>query len=110
MDSMSKQPRKSTSSRDKKEKPKPTLTRKGASGKTVGKKEDGAKGSKPVERKPPLRSSADPQRAYFEDLGARIAKRAYELYEQRGRQHGHDWEDWIEAERQILSKEASERF
>lgn len=32
----------------------------------------------------------------------RIARRAYELYEQRGRQGGHDVEDWLKAEQQLL--------
>ena len=31
----------------------------------------------------------------------RIARRAYELYEQRGRQDGRDLEDWAKAERQL---------
>ena len=31
----------------------------------------------------------------------RIAQRAYELYEQRGRQEGMALEDWLEAERQL---------
>lgn len=30
-----------------------------------------------------------------------IARRAYELYEQRGGEHGHDWEDWFQAEREL---------
>jgi DUF2934 family protein len=30
-----------------------------------------------------------------------IARRAYELYEQRGGEHGHDWEDWFYAEREL---------
>ena len=30
-----------------------------------------------------------------------IARRAYELFEQRGRQHGHDIDDWLQAERDI---------
>lgn len=30
-----------------------------------------------------------------------IAARAYELYEQRGREHGHDWDDWFTAEREL---------
>jgi Protein of unknown function (DUF2934) len=34
----------------------------------------------------------------------RIQARAYELYEQRGRQHGHAEEDWIQAEQEVLSK------
>jgi mannose-1-phosphate guanylyltransferase len=37
-----------------------------------------------------------------EDLYARIAETAYQLYERRGRQTGHELEDWLEAERQIL--------
>ena len=37
----------------------------------------------------------------------RIARRAYELYEQRGRQDGRDVEDWAKAERQ-LSRAASQ--
>jgi hypothetical protein len=32
---------------------------------------------------------------------ARIAVRAYELYEQRGRQDGYALEDWLQAEREI---------
>jgi hypothetical protein len=30
-----------------------------------------------------------------------IAKRAYELYESRGRQNGHDVEDWLRAEQEV---------
>ena len=30
-----------------------------------------------------------------------IAQRAYELFEQRGRQDGHDLEDWLKAEREL---------
>jgi hypothetical protein len=37
-------------------------------------------------------------------LHERIARKAYELYEQRGWQHGHDLEDWLEAERMILAE------
>jgi len=31
-----------------------------------------------------------------------IAVRAYELFEIRGREHGHDWEDWFRAEAKLL--------
>jgi hypothetical protein len=31
----------------------------------------------------------------------RIAQRAYERYEARGREDGHDMEDWFEAEREL---------
>lgn len=36
----------------------------------------------------------------FED---NIRRRAYELYEQRGRQDGQDLQDWFQAEHEILS-------
>jgi hypothetical protein len=32
---------------------------------------------------------------------AAVARRAYQLYEQRGRGHGRDWEDWFQAERDL---------
>ncbi|MDH4083019.1 MAG: DUF2934 domain-containing protein [Nitrospira sp.] len=32
----------------------------------------------------------------------RIAQLAYELYEQRGRQEGRDFEDWLNAELQLI--------
>lgn len=32
-----------------------------------------------------------------------IARRAYELFEQRGGAHGHDWDDWLSAERELGS-------
>jgi hypothetical protein len=31
----------------------------------------------------------------------RISRRAYQLYEQRGRQEGRDLEDWLGAEREL---------
>lgn len=31
-----------------------------------------------------------------------IARRAYELFEMRGGEHGHDWEDWFQAESELL--------
>ena len=33
--------------------------------------------------------------------GRDIARRAYELYEKRGREHGHDLDDWLQAERDL---------
>ncbi|MEK6803519.1 MAG: DUF2934 domain-containing protein [Nitrospirota bacterium] len=43
------------------------------------------------------------------DNRARIEKLAYELYQQRGRQDGYDRQDWLEAERLILSPSAHTR-
>lgn len=34
----------------------------------------------------------------------RIAERAYELYQKRGQYHGSDLDDWLEAERSVLSE------
>jgi H+-transporting ATPase len=39
------------------------------------------------------------------DLRQRIATRAYELYEQRGRRDGQAGRDWLEAEREIRKDE-----
>jgi hypothetical protein len=33
-----------------------------------------------------------------------IAQRAYALYEARGREDGHDIDDWLEAERELLEE------
>lgn len=30
-----------------------------------------------------------------------VARRAFELYESRGGEHGHDWDDWFQAEREF---------
>jgi hypothetical protein len=38
------------------------------------------------------------------ELHRRIALKAYELFAQRGYRHGHDTQDWLEAERLILSE------
>ena len=35
---------------------------------------------------------------------ARIKERAYELYEVGGREHGHDEQDWLRAEQEILKQ------
>jgi len=40
---------------------------------------------------------------------AKIRERAYELYEGRGRKPGHDEQDWLCAEREILGREGQER-
>ncbi len=38
------------------------------------------------------------------ELEDHIRRRAYELYEQRGRQDGHDLEDWLRAEEEVTQK------
>jgi Protein of unknown function (DUF2934) len=40
-------------------------------------------------------------------LEQEIRRRAYELYEGRGCEHGHDVEDWLRAEAELTSKAMS---
>jgi hypothetical protein len=35
------------------------------------------------------------------DLEEQIRRRAYQLYERRGREHGHEVEDWLQAEAEL---------
>ena len=49
--------------------------------------------------------SVRPARPSFDDLHARITTRAYELYAARGYRTGCALEDWVDAEREILSRE-----
>ncbi len=39
------------------------------------------------------------------DLEAAIRNRAYQLYEERGRMDGMDYEDWLQAEREVLAQQ-----
>jgi hypothetical protein len=43
-------------------------------------------------------------RTAAEDSEEEIRRRAYELYEARGRGDGHDLEDWLEAEAEITGR------
>ena len=38
-----------------------------------------------------------------DDLHAAIARKAFELYEQRGKADGFDLDDWLQAEREVLA-------
>jgi hypothetical protein len=38
------------------------------------------------------------------DLEEQIRRRAYELYEQRGREAGHETEDWLQAEAELAGE------
>jgi Protein of unknown function (DUF2934) len=40
------------------------------------------------------------------NLEEQIRRRAHELYEERGREDGHDMEDWLRAEAEIAAKNA----
>ena len=45
---------------------------------------------------------------YSDEVRERIARKAYELYEQRGRQTERDLEDWLKAE-ELVRKEMNDR-
>ncbi|MGA7770491.1 MAG: Hsp20 family protein [Candidatus Sulfotelmatobacter sp.] len=51
-----------------------------------------------------LLQSQDPEKLRWEmqPVQLAIARRAFELFEKRGREHGHDWEDWFRAESEFL--------
>ena len=69
---------------------------------TRSKKSEQAKGSEPSE----LNARATENSRVVEDL---VARRAYERFEERGREDGHDVEDWLAAERELGRREESER-
>jgi hypothetical protein len=48
----------------------------------------------------PIRSDAQ-HWLEAEEYYDRVARKAYELFEQRGREHGLDVADWLEAERSV---------
>jgi len=52
---------------------------------------------KPVQRSDPPSTIPDPT-----ELEEQIRPRAYELYEARGREDGHDLDDWLQAEAEVL--------
>jgi hypothetical protein len=52
-----------------------------------------------LKERPTLVSSTAPEK-----ISAQIARRAYELYETRGREDGHDLEDWLRAEEEITGR------
>lgn len=41
---------------------------------------------------------------YEQELHERVAQKAYDLYEKRGRTDGCDVEDWLEAERLVVER------
>ena len=57
---------------------------------------------RPTARRGPAPAASN-AKAQDSALYKRITQRAYELYEQRGRQAGYELEDWLQAEREIRS-------
>jgi hypothetical protein len=56
---------------------------------------------KEVTKKQPTRVTSEPQ-----ELEDQIRRRAQELYEARGREDGHELDDWLRAEEEITQKKA----
>ena len=54
-------------------------------------------------KKPPATVTSEPQEV---ELEHQIHLRAYELHEARGREDGHELEDWLRAEEEITKKQA----
>jgi HSP20 family molecular chaperone IbpA len=55
-------------------------------------------------KEPPAAVSINSSKDLQERAQARIASRAYELYEQDGRNHGEDMSHWLRAESEILKR------
>ena len=53
-------------------------------------------------KKPPSTVTSEPQEV---DLEHQIRLRAHELYEARGREDGHELDDWLRAEEEITQKQ-----
>jgi Protein of unknown function (DUF2934) len=71
---------------------------------TAGKKPQASLPHQGAEATAPAKSTGQ-ARPSFDDLHARITARAYELYAERGYRTGCALEDWVDAEREILSRE-----
>jgi hypothetical protein len=61
---------------------------------------------KVTERTPKPRGARVKSDESFIDLEERIRRRAYELYERRGRVDGHHTEDWLQAEADLAQERA----
>ncbi len=71
------------------------------------------KGKTAINTNHPARKPAKPTKALDlqatpppVDLEDQIRRRAYELWEQGGREHGHDTEHWLQAAREVTQPRA----
>jgi hypothetical protein len=65
---------------------------------------NGSTRKKQVATRPAVNSPEPKQTLPPTDLEVEIRRRAYELYEQRGYTPGHEHEDWLVAEQEVLSR------
>jgi len=61
---------------------------------------------KPKQTTPIPLGTAYPAPVSTSDLQEQIRRRAYELYEQRGREDGHELDHWLRAESEVAQKKA----
>jgi len=96
---------------DKQPKKKPSTTKnttaasktvKKASSKTVPSATTKLPAKPQMKKQSPTASYPSHSMALSQELRERIAQRAYDIHQRRGGQHGSDWEDWLQAEREIL--------
>jgi hypothetical protein len=57
--------------------------------------------------KQPTKTNQSRGAAQTSDPNGAIARRAYELYEQRGREPGADVDDWLQAEHEIRESQSA---
>ena len=63
----------------------------------------------PMTTKSKSRKPSSPKPAQPNDIEERIRRRAYELYEERGRVNGFALDDWLQAEAEILGKQKGQK-
>lgn len=61
---------------------------------------------KPTSKDPVLLEMKDQTNVSSGELQDQIRRRAYELYEQRGRDDGHELDDWLQAESEVTQTTA----
>ncbi len=63
-----------------------------------------AKTARPRTEPAKLLRPSDPEAVKWEmqQIQLAITRRAYELFEARNSEHGHDWEDWFQSESELL--------
>ncbi|HSZ00714.1 MAG TPA: DUF2934 domain-containing protein [Terriglobales bacterium] len=57
----------------------------------------------------PLVRKSSPANTSSADLEVKIRERAYQLYVERGSISGHENEDWLRAEREILARKSQQQ-
>ena len=60
-----------------------------------------------IEKKPSTLAPKSDEPTVLIPIEQQIQKRAYELYEQRGKTDGHDLDDWLQAECEIKGTQAN---